>query len=198
MTPIITLHQRAKQFNAKFPQILPLVVAENAGKPFLYGYWFLGGGKVTNFYGAYSNEYLRRVTTLFSGFKKVLHLFSGSLPPSPDYVRFGNDPTGQYKSDILGDAEQLSSVLNFHPDLIFADPPYTQEEAEEKYQISLCNGPKVVSECARVLQPGGYLIWLDTRLPVFSNDEIKHVGCISYIRSTSNRFRAICIFQKPY
>jgi hypothetical protein len=110
----------------------------------------------------------------------------------------GIDPTTKGKTaDIIGNAESLSSFIRVSPDIIYADPPYTKQEAEDEYQIALVNGPKVVDECGIVLQPGGYLVWLDQRLPVFSNDRLHLVGLISYIRSTGNRFRCICIFQKP-
>ena len=194
----ISLHQRAAWYNESHSHLPPLVVHNNKdGKSFLYGYFFLGSQKQSAFYGAYANEYLNRMTCLFFDAKKIVRLFSGSMPASSAYVRVGIDPTGQYKPDIEGDAEQLSSFLPFKPDLIYADPPYTEQEAETKYQISLVNGPKVLSECAAVLQPGGFVVWLDTRLPVFSNDELSYVGCISYIRSTGNRFRCIALFQKP-
>ena len=189
-----TLALRAEFYNSTYPHLPPLTVHDDADGQFLYGFWFLGGGRHSDFYGAYHTEYLARAATLFPDLKQVVHLFSGSLPPGP-YIRVGKDP--KYKPDIEGDAEQLSSFLSFHPDLIYADPPYTRQEAEDEYQISLVNGPKVVSECAKILKPGGFLVWLDQRLPVFSNDEIRWVGCISYVRSTGNRFRCVCLFQKP-
>lgn len=193
----LTLQQRAEAWNAKFPQLPPLVVCQRESRPFLYGAWFVSGGRHSTFYGAYHQNYLERITGLFSDATSVVHLFAGSLPPGP-YVRVGIDPTGLGKTaDIIGNAEALSSFLKIRPDVVYADPPYSNDEAEEDYQIALCNGPKVVDEVGIVLQPGGFLIWLDQRLPVFSNDRLRLVGLISYIRSTGNRFRCICIFQKP-
>jgi 16S rRNA G966 N2-methylase RsmD len=87
-------------------------------------------------------------------------------------------------------------VRKYAPDIIFADPPYSEEDMQHYKNEHLVNRPKVVSECAQVLQPGGFLIWLDQVLPVFANAEIRLVGLISYIRSTGNRFRCVCIFQK--
>ena len=192
----LTLHQRCEKYNNAFPPP-PLHVDRFAGKEFIHGFWFLGGARHSDFYGAYHNEYLSRVTCLFSDATKVLHLFSGSLPAG-NYTRVGIDPTGLGKTaDIIGNAENLSSFLPFNPDVIYADPPYTRQEAEEDYQVSLVNGPRVVDECALVLQPGGFLIWLDQRLPVFSNERLRLVGVISYIRSRGNRFRCVCVFQKP-
>ncbi len=191
----LTIHQRAQLYNTAYPHLTPLVVANG----FLYGYWFCSGGNVSPFYGSYQVEYLNRVGTLFPdcfGARETVHLFSGSLPPSPDYTRVGQDPTGQYKSDVECDIHNLSSYLSFKPGLIYADPPYSQEDSVH-YQNSMVDRAKIVSECAAVLRPGGWLVWMDQALPVFSNKEIRYVGCISYIRSTGNRFRCVVIFQKP-
>ena len=173
------------------------MVSTLSDRPFIHGFWFLGGARHSNFYGAYHTEYLARITSLFPDAARVLHLFSGSLPAGP-YTRVGIDPTTLGKTaDIIGNAENLSSFLPFKPEVIYADPPYTKHEAEDEYQVSLVNGPRVVDECAIVLQPGGFLIWLDQRLPIFSNERLRLVGVISYIRSTGNRFRCVCLFQKP-
>lgn len=197
-----TLQQRADFYNQSYAHLdspnTPLTVHQAKGRPFLYGYWFVGGGNVSGFYGSYQTEYLNRIQTLFpdcKGAKEVVHLFSGSLPPSPDYTRVGQDPTGQYKADLECDAHSLSSFLPFRPSLIYADPPYSKEDSEH-YQNSMVNRPRIVEECGIVLQPGGFLVWMDQALPVFSNATMRLVGGISYIRSTGNRFRVISIFRK--
>ena len=190
-----TLHQRAQLFNLAFPHLPPLVVH----KGFLYGYFFTGGGNVSNFYGSYQIEYLNRISSLFPdirGPRELVHLFSGSMPPSDDYSRVGQDPTGQYIADIECDAHKLSTYLPFNPSLIMADPPYSVEDSEH-YKNSMVNRERVIQECALVLKPGGWIIWLDQAIPVFSNNSLRYRGCISYVRSTGNRFRCIVIFQKP-
>lgn len=192
----LTIPQRATLYNKAYPQLLPLSTGIHAGRIFVSGFWFVGGGNVSGFYGSYQTEYLERITSIFPDASSVVHLFSGSLPPSDAYVRVGIDYTGKHKSDLEIDAHQLSSYLPFKPDLIYADPPYSKEDAEH-YQSGDLNRAKIVEECAAVLQPGGFLVWMDQALPVFSNDVIRMVGCISYIRSTGNRFRCVVLFQKP-
>lgn len=190
-----TLHYRAQLYNQSYPHLEPLVVH----KSFLYGHWFVGGGNVSSFYGSYQVEYLNRIGTMFPdcrGSKSTVHLFSGSLPASHEYSRVGQDKTGEYKSDYECDIHTLSSFLPFRPSLIYADPPYSKEDSEH-YQNSMVDRARIVSECATVLQPGGWLVWMDQACPVFSNKEIAWVGCISYIRSTGNRFRCVMLFQKP-
>lgn len=201
----LTLFQRADLYNRKYPNTPPLKVCNwdrgGANLPFIYGFWFTGGQRHSEFYGSYHIEYLERIYTMFpeiKGAKNVVHLFSGSLPASPDYTRVGIDPSGKgTTADIIGNAESLSSFLPFHPQIIYADPPYSVQEAKEEYKFeSLVNGSRVLDECGSVLQPGGYVVWLDQMLPVFSNKLLRLVGVISYVRSTGNRFRCICIFQK--
>jgi hypothetical protein len=156
--------------------------------------WFLGGGRHSAYYGAYHSNYLDRIQTLFPDATKVVHLFGGSIPPDKSYTRVDSNAT--LNPDIVGDAEKLSSFLPFHPDLIYADPPYSIEDAEH-YKTGLINRPRVLAECGEVLQPNGYVVWLDQALPVFSNDQLNLVGMIGYIRSTGNRFRCVSIFHKP-
>lgn len=193
-----SIQQRADFFNQRFYHLMPLVVGRLAGRPFLHGFWFVGGGNVSNFYGSYQTEYLERISSLFpdcQGKEEVMHLFSGSLPPSSSYTRVGIDPTGKYKSDLEIDAHSLSSHLRFKPALIYADPPYSKEDSEH-YQNSMVNRSRIIEECGIVIRPGGFLVWMDQALPTFSNEVFNMVGGISYIRSTGNRFRLISIFQK--
>lgn len=191
-----SLQSRADFFNKAFPQLIPLYVSQREERPFILGFWFVGGGNVSSFYGSYQVAYLTQIETLFPDATSVVHLFSGSLPPSSKYTRVGIDPTGQYKSDIECDAHQLSSFLPFRPDLIYADPPYSVEDSEH-YQNSMVNRTKILDECGTILQPGGFVVWMDQALPLFSNKLLRLVGGIAYIRSTGNRFRLVSLFQKP-
>ena len=195
----LSLYDRAELYNAAYPHLLPCHVdTEEGGTDFLQGFWFVGGGNVSDFYGSYQIEYLKRIGTMFpdiTGKTEIVHLFSGSLPPSPSYTRVGMDPTGQYQSDLEVDAHELSSKLGFKPKLIYADPPYSAEDSEH-YKNSMVNRSKIMEEVGRVLQPGGFCVWMDQALPIFSNEYLRFCGCISYIRSTGNRFRCVVIFQK--
>jgi hypothetical protein len=189
----MTLYDRAQLYNSHYAP--PLTFHDNK----LYGMWWISGSRQAtgkDFYGAYHKNYLDRISTLFPDASRVLHLFAGAMPADPGYVRVGLDNLGNNPPDIVGNAEQLASFLPFHPDLIYADPPYSADDSEH-YKIGMVNRARVVTECATVLQPGGFLVWLDQALPVFSNDAIRLVGLIGYIRSTGNRFRCVTIFQKP-
>lgn len=200
MTPM-SLQMRAAHYNTAYthlPHQQLHVSVDEKRKVFLCGFWFVGGGNISNFYGSYQVEYLKRMETLFPdcrGKKETVHLFSGSIPVSDDYTVVGL-PDKDYQPEFKCDAHELSSHLPFNPALILADPPY-EEAANGEYAICDINRARVVDECARILRPGGYLVWMDQALPTFSNDVINLVGGISYIRSTGNRFRVVSIFQKP-
>lgn len=199
--PAITLALRCDLFNKKYahlgPPNTPMFHIEANGREMIHGFWFTGGGNVSDFYGSYQTEYLERVQCMFPDFDgpdQVVHLFSGSLPPGP-YTRVGIDPTGKYKSDFECDAHKLAAFLPFNPSLIYADPPYSVEDSEH-YQNSMVNRAAILEQCGLVLKPGGYVVWLDQALPVFSNENLQLVGAIGFVRSTGNRFRLVTLFRK--
>jgi 16S rRNA G966 N2-methylase RsmD len=169
-------------------------VSYTTKKEFVFGHWFVSGGNISDLYGSYQVNYLKRIETLFPDAEKVVHLFVGSLPPSNKYVRVGL-PQGDSKPDIECDAHELSSHLPFKADVIYADPPYSKEDSEH-YANCMVNRERVLEECALSLADNGMIVWMDQALPVFKNALLRYVGCISYIRSTGNRFRCVCLFQK--
>lgn len=200
---MLSLRERSLIYSQSFahlgPPNTPLFYINKDGREFIHGFWFVGGANISDFYGSYQIEYLKRINSLFpdvKGKQQIVHLFSGSIPLCNDYTVVGLPDNDGHQPDIVCDAHQLSSGLPFQPFLIFADPPYSIEDSEH-YANAMVNRERVMSECAVVLQPGGYLVWIDQALPVFSNDELQLVGAIAYIRSTGNRFRVVTIFRKP-
>lgn len=199
----LTLYERSQAYNQQFEHLgfpnTRMYYQEDKvkGREGLFAFWFVGGGNISDFYGSYQTEYIKRISSLFpdvQGKHDVVHLFSGSIPISDDYSVVGltdaNNPP-----DIVCDAEKLSSGLGFEPFLIYADPPYSVEDSEH-YANSMVNRDRVVQECGIVLQQGGYLVWLDQALPLFSGEVFELVGSIGYVRSTGNRFRMITILRK--
>jgi hypothetical protein len=192
---MFSLKARAELYAKKFPQYPDshLYVGKDGKR--LYGMWF-GGQNYRNktvYHGAYPPGYLGRVTALFPECDPVLHLFSGSLPPG-DYIRF--DLLEHLDAEMYGDAHKLSDYFDENTfEVIYADPPYTDEDAS-KYGTPAVNRNVVVKECAKVLKPGGFLVWLDQVLPMYRKDTFSMVGSIGFVRSTNHRFRVITIFQK--
>lgn len=185
---VLTLRERADAYNKAFPVFPPL----RADDKWIDGMWVLGNNyRGSGFYGAYPPQLLKRLEVLFSDKNRILHLFSGSLPPGP-YVRFDlNQP-----ADKQGDAERLSHHFPASSfDLIYADPPYTTHDAEQ-YGTPLVNKKTVVAECGKVLQKDGFLVWLDQALPIHAKEQFKWCGAIGVCRSINHRFRVVSVFRR--
>ncbi len=194
-----TMIERAKFYadgvpGKKWPASIPTVGADGR----LQGIWLLGNDyrSKTGYWGSYPPAYLTRVTALFPDAERVLHLFSGSLPKSDDYTRF--DLREDVDCDVRGDAHQLASHFPGQTfDIIYADPPYTNED-QQKYNPGLKapHRKKVLHECAKVLERGGLLVWLDLVFPMFTKREFNIVGVVGIVRSTNHRFRCVTIFRR--
>jgi SAM-dependent methyltransferase len=50
-------------------------------------------------------------------------------------------------------------------DFVMLDPPYSEAEAADLYDMPYCNIPKVVNEAARVCAPGGRVLMLHRLIP---------------------------------
>lgn len=183
-----TLEDRAFFYKDTFPK-WPMPRTDDR---WLDGIWVLGNDyRGSGYYGAYPPNYVKRVMALFPDAERVLHLFAGSLPKG-DYTRF--DVQGDV--DVRGDAHCL--VQHFEPnsfDLILADPPYSSEDADH-YGSPMVNRNTVLKQCSIVLEPGGFVVWLDQVLPMFRKSELHLCGLIGIVRSTNHRFRVASFFKK--
>lgn len=181
----LTLAGRVSGYRTTFPKYPP----PRADERWMDGMWILGNSyKGTGYYGAYPGNYLKRVMSLFPDAQRILHLFSGSLPAGP-YVRFD-----MKDADIRGDAHALPFEEDAF-DLIVADPPYEPQHAA-RYGMPMINRRKVLGQCSEVLEAGGYLVWLDTMLPMFRKTELHWCGSFGIVVSTNHRFRVCSIFKR--
>ncbi len=183
-----SLADRAMFYNKAFPKF----PAPRTDDRWLDSIWVLGNDyRGSGYYGSYPPNYLKRVQSMFPDATSILHLFSGSLPPG-NYIRY--DIQGD--AEAIGDAKDLSLFFELESfDLILADPPYTQEDAEH-YGTPLISRNTVLKECAKILEPNGYIVWLDQVLPMFRKDELHLCGLIGIVRSTNHRFRVASFFKK--
>jgi len=186
----LSLAARAARYNLAHPDWPPLHVSGR----WLYGIWMLGNDyRGSGFYGSYPPGYLRRVMTMFPDVDaaRVLHLFSGALPPDTPGTRL--DIQGE--ADIIGDAHRLSECAPGPWDLILADPPYSCEDSVH-YGTPMVDRNRVVRECAKVIAPGGWLVWLDQVWPMFRKDALHFCGTIGVFRSTNHRYRMVGLFER--
>lgn len=183
------IKERIDLYNKRFPKWPPPYDANGR----IEGVWVIGNNyQGSGYYGAYPPNYLERVGCMFTEKENILHLFSGSLPPG-DYIRF--DSRVDVTPDIIGDAHELSKYVNKKFDIIYADPPYSQEDAEH-YGTILIKRNKVLNECYKVLEDDGHLVWLDEVFPMFTKRQFHLYGLFPIIRSTNHRVRCCFIFQK--
>ena len=182
--------RRMELYNESFPKYPPLVHSNG----WVYGVWMLGQNyKGSGYYGSYPPTYLKRIMSMFPDAKDVLQLFSGSL--TEDVIGDRLDVNPDLNPDICVDAHYLSDAVKKKYDLVLADPPYSNEDAN-KYGTSMVNRNKVIKECSKVLKQGGNLIWLDQVLPMFRKDDLSMWLTIGLVRSTNHRFRVVVGFEK--
>lgn len=194
----VTLAERA----ANYHRIFPDWPAPRTDDRWLDSVWVLGQNYQadTNLYGAYPPNYLERIMALFPDIdeaSKILHLFSGTLPPGigtrldikiQDPLAIFNQP------DVLANAEYMPFRDNIF-DIVIADPPYGERDAI-KYGTKLPNKRTVFEEVCRTLKPGGHLVWLDTRHPMYRKDTWHLWGLIGVVRSTNHAYRFATLWSK--
>lgn len=192
LTPgCLSIEERCELYSKAFPKFPPLRLWNGR----IEDIWFLGRNYQSHsaYYGSYPGNYLKRMETLFPDPSPILHLFSGSLPEG-NYIRF--DRKAELNPDVLGSAEELSKYFaDYKFGLIFADPPYSIEDAEH-YGCTLIKRNIVIDECWKVLLPGGFLIWLDQVWPQYSKSKWNLYGKIGIEISTNHRSRSVTILQK--
>lgn len=192
------------EMGERFPGSTPHVGEDGR----LQAIWLLGQDyKGSGYHGAFPPNYMARIEAMFSDAERRVHLFSGSLPESTSYVRVDSIQL----AEIHADAEHISKaswcwkhrsqlcgggcIGVLKADFIHADPPYTGEDANT-YGTPMVNRNKVVQECAQVVEPGGFLVWMDMVLPMYRKQEWEIYGLIGLVRSTNHRFRGVTIFRR--
>ncbi len=190
----MTLHERCLAFNAayaKWPASHLSLVSESR-QPVIYGRW-LGGADYRN-----KTRYLERVMALFPDVprKHVLHVFSGSLPAG-EYLRCDSHQPSELQCNVydlprvrFGGASKLPQ-----PRLILADPPYSPEDAK-KYGTAGVDRCRATAALAEIVNPGAFLVWLDTCWPMHNKRQWRTVGRIALTRSTNHRLRDVTIFER--
>lgn len=163
------------------------------------GEWIGGNNyKGSGLYGAYPPDYLERVWALFPDMEgaPTMHLFSGSLDASwiGTRVDIRPEPAPGIHPDVCADAQQLPFADGSY-EFVIADTPYGPLHAE-RYGTKMPDRRKVLREVARVTKPGGFLVWLDTKLPLFRKVDWHWCGTILVIRSANHDYRGAAVFTR--
>jgi hypothetical protein len=163
----------------------------------LSGVWILGNDyRGSGYYGSYPPGYLPRITSLFPDMTNVIHLFSGGLPRQATrrLTTVDSKSTSEVKPGIQASVLALPFLEKTY-DICYADTPYSDIDAE-RYATPLPDRRKVLYEIHRIIRPGGFLVWMDTTLPMYRKDMWHWCGAITLWRSTNHRVRGVAIFER--
>lgn len=190
-------------YNTRFGEKYPDSVLHCPTGRWVSGMWVLGNNyrNKSKLYGAFPPGILNRIYAMFPFVGSTLHVFSGSLSkveleqefPFTTHTLLDINPVDK-EGVIVTDAEKMISEIGDCYDFILADPPYDQEDAK-KYGYPSVNKKKVLYQCYECLNEGGFLCWLDTRVPMFRKDMFDWIGAVGVIRSTNHRVRVLSIFR---
>ncbi len=84
---------------------------------------------------------------------KILHPFGGMAEYG---IRIDVNP--EVKPDYIGDAHNLDMFADEIFDVVFLDPPYSDDYSKSLYDTGKLNFKKYTQEAVRVLKENGYLI----------------------------------------
>lgn len=145
-------------------------------------------------YGGYPPTYLRRMKCLFPDKKRPLHLFAGAVN-TDELPGITVDSNPDMMPDYVDNAESLEKVPFEGVDVVYADPPYSAEDAEH-YGTPMVNRNNVLRALARKLKARAHVVWLDQVLPMYRKDEWAVEALIGMCKSTNHRFRMITVFRR--
>jgi len=168
-----------------------------ASDRWIQGQWVLGNDyRGSGMYGSYPPGYLPRIQTVFPDAARVLHVFSGSLPRAATRALTTLDL--RHTSEVVPGVRGSVTALPFTDrvfDLCYADPPYTATDAVQ-YETPMIDRRRVLYEIHRVIEPGGFLVWMDTTLPMWRKEFWCWCGAIALWRSSNHRVRGVHIFRR--
>ena len=157
------------------------------------------GPSSNGYRGAFPRGFVNKVREHWWG-EKRLWLFSGSFK---DEGGITVDIKPETNPDFVANCEQLPFPDNSF-DFVLADPPYSEAEARELYDLPYPSMVKVINEIARVCRPGGHVLFFHRLVPLihprfttgFRTRDIQAVVGIFTIAGMSN-MRALTVWKKP-
>lgn len=166
-------------------------------KPYYRDIWALGPSNC-GYPGAFPRGLIKRIRRRWWG-QKRLWLFSGSFKDGRAGITY--DIKKELNPSVCGNCEVLPFKNNSF-DFIMADPPYSEKEAMELYQLPYVNIIKTLNEMIRVCKPGGKIIFFHRLIPAIFpglnlSKKTQLIGVVGVftIAGMSN-LRALTIFKK--
>lgn len=165
----------------------------------IVGTWVMGNDyRVgSGYYGGYPAGYLKRMRALFPDCTErehSLHLFCGKVDEAI-LPGMRVDMNSELEPDWVDDAQELTRVPLERFRFVWADPPYSVEDAEH-YQTTMVKRNKVMDALGKRLPAGAFVVWLDQVLPMYRKADFCIDGIIGMVKSTNHRFRVVTIFRK--
>gem|GEM_PF-1737042 len=131
--------------------------------------WGLGPA-TSNYPGSFPRGLLSRMKRKGWWGNERLWMFSGSFKDAGGTTVVINPAV---EPDVIANCEQLPFEDESF-DFVMLDPPYSELEAKELYNLDYCNIFKVINEAARVTRPGGTMAVLHRLAPWHAPQENEH------------------------
>ena len=188
----LTPEERVKAFAQRFPDYLTPSVHNGA----LYTTWVIGAisYQSNGYYGSYPYMVLERILALFPDCKRIAHIFSGTVS-DPDAITFDINP--MLNPTIVGDIREIVKYKEAFKgvQLFVADPAYDAPDFE-KYGVKPFNKAKAIRDLGVVAEPGAYLAWLDTKVPMYNKETWALLGHLGLVVSTNTRVRMWSLWER--
>lgn len=186
----MNLQERIDNYLTVFPNFVPLQIFNDR----IYSVWIMGNNykNQSKYYGEYPHSLKERILSLFPDCHNIMHLFSGKIH---EQITF--DIKKEVNPTICDD---VKNILNYRKiingiDLVIADPPYDKSDFV-KYDCRPFNKAQVIRDLGEMMKQGSFLVWLDTRIPMYSKKVWNLIGYIAVIVSTNHRVRCLCLYQR--
>jgi len=156
--------------------------------------WFLPRPKPDHYKGGmplYAEDWCMQLARdiLDNQGAKILNIFCGM-----NKYGFRVDLNPEVEPDLLCDAHELTKHLNNKFDIIFADPPYSDDEAKELYNTPKLKYKVWTSEAEKLLNPGGLLIVYHKYVMPNPNPDIFEVAKRVFIGNRTYHLPRVAIY----
>ena len=181
---------------AKYPQSFSDEKGDSIkDKGWCYGVWYCGTSfQKAKLYGQYPPTFLKRAVALFPHAKRILHAPSGSLMDLPEgHITLDMHFDDVRKPMFQGDCAEMPFADNSF-DLVLSDPPYSEEDSRI-YGCTKFPEKKFLSECRRVLKPGGHLGFLAYHYPAYHREDWALKGLFAVVTGFYRRTRMFSVFE---
>jgi hypothetical protein len=179
---------------------------ENIKADWVSGVWYCGTGfQKAIYYGQFPMTFVKRVTAMFPTNEfKFLHLCCGKChidgATNVDVREASNfDGTDMLQyADVIADVENLPTDIfpeNSY-DVCLIDPPYSQEDSSRYGVARLVSPKKVFAQLARIIAPGGWVLWLDEKFPNFPKEFFELMGLINVVSGANRRVRIVAMYRR--